>query len=196
MSMIPLSSAPDLLQVAPLHRFSTADYLRIIEEGVLGPDDRVELIDGVIVEMSPAGVPHDGFLMLLLSIFGPLIGRHAISVQGTLTVAEGQVFDPDFLLLRMRAEGYKARLPDASDVLLLIEASDSAMRRDRQIKLPKYAAAGIREYWIADLNRGELIVCRDPQGDSYQSIEVYLGDQEVSPLAVPDFFVSVRQLFE
>lgn len=188
-------SAADVIQIAPLHRFSSDDYLEMIEKGVLGPDDHVELIGGMIVEISPAGVPHNSFLMNILRLFAPLLERHNIAVQGTLTVLEGQVYDPDFMLLRKTPEQYKKRLPDASDVLLVIEAADSSMRRDEQVKLPNYALAEIQEYWIADVNREVLIVHRDPQGGGYKSVAILQGDDIVSPLAAPDLSFTVRQAF-
>ncbi len=195
MSTIPLPDV-DVIQIAPLHRFSSADYLDMIEKGVLGPEDHVELIGGVIVEMSPAGIPHNGFLICILEIFGSLLDRHDIAVQGTLTVLEGQVYDPDFLLLHKRQDRYRTKLPDAADVLLLIEAAESSLHRDQHVKLPVYATAGIKEYWIADLKREVLIVHRNPAGGTYQLVEALQGDDIISPLAAPALQFPVSRLFE
>ncbi|MCI0334431.1 MAG: Uma2 family endonuclease [Planctomycetes bacterium] len=195
MSTIPIPTI-DVIQIAPLHRFSTADYLEMIEKGVLGRDDHVELIGGMIVEMSPAGIPHNSFLMSILRVFAPLLETCDIAVQGTLTIAEGQVFDPDFMLLRKRPGHYKTKLPDASDVLLVIEAAESSLRRDQQIKLPIYARAGIPEYWIADLEREMLIIHREPEAGRYKLVETRQGDDLVSPLAAPELSFAVRQAFE
>jgi Uma2 family endonuclease len=180
----------------PLGRFSTAQYLRMIETGVLGPDDHVELIDGVVVEMSPAGIPHNSFLINIVDLFAPLLGRFQFSVQGTITVAEGQVFDPDFLLLNRRPDRYKTKHPSAEDIQLVIEAAESSMPRDQKVKMPIYAAAGIVEYWIADLANETLIVHRDPQPGGYRDIKILRGDDVVSPLAAPDFSLAVRTAFE
>ena len=189
----PFVEIPDIL---PLRRFSTADYLEMIEKGVLGPEDHVELIGGMIVEMSPAGIPHNGFLIGINRLFGPLLDRYEIAIQGTLTVAEGQVYDPDFMLLRKRPDRYKTKLPDAPDVLLVIEAAQSSLPRDQQIKLPVYATAGIPEYWIADLERELLIIHREPQAGSYNSIEIRQGNDIVSPIAAPDLSFAVRRAFD
>lgn len=80
-----------------------------------------------------------------------------------MTVAEGQVYDPGFMLLRRRADGFMTQLFDALDVLLVIEAAESSLRRDQQIKLPVYARAGILEYWIADLEQENLIIYATPK---------------------------------
>jgi Uma2 family endonuclease len=195
MTTIPIPTA-ELLQVLPLRRFSTADYLQMIEAGVLGPRDRVELIGGIVVDMSPAGIPHNHFLIRIIELFGPLLERFQFAVQGTLTVAEGQVYDPDFMLLRRSRDGYKTRLPDAADVLLVVEAAESSLRRDQQVKLPVYASAGIAEYWIADLAQELLIVHREPEASGYRLVETWSGDDAVSPLAAPDFSFAVRQAFD
>lgn len=195
MSVLSSSSAgfPEFL---PLGRFSTAQYLRMIEAGVLGPDDHVELIDGVVVEMSPAGIPHNGFLINIVDLFAPLLPRFQFAVQGTLPVAERQVFDPDFLLLDRRPDRYKTKHPGAEDVRLVIEAAESSLPRDQKVKMPKYASAGIPEYWIADLVNETLIVHRDPQPGGYMDVKSLGGDDVVSPLAAPDFSLVVRKMFE
>lgn len=195
MSTIPIP-AVDVMQIAPLHRFSTADYLEMIEKGVLGPDDHVELIGGMIVEMSPAGIPHNHFTIRVVELFAPLIGKFRVAVQGTLSVVEGQVFDPDFMLLRVRPDGYRTKLPEAADVLLVIEAAESSLPRDQKIKLPVYAAAGIPEYWIADLEREAIIIHREPEGSAYKVVERRQGDDSVSPAAAPELLFVVRHLFE
>jgi Uma2 family endonuclease len=194
MSTIPLPDV-DFAQLA-LHRFSTAGYLEMIEKGVLGPDDHVELIGGIIVEMAPAGIPHNGFLIALLRTLAPLFERFDISVQGTLVVAEGQVFDPDLIVLNKSMGNYQDRLPKSSDVVLVVEASESSLRRDQQVKLPVYASAGIPEYCIADLKRRSFIIHREPEGNQYKSVVALAGDDIVSPLAAPDLQFAVRQAFE
>jgi Uma2 family endonuclease len=190
------SSTAGFPEFLPLGRFSTAQYLRMIETGVLGPDDHVELIDGVVVEMSPAEIPHNGFSINLARIMAPLLDGFEFAVQGTMTVAEGQVFDPDFLLLKRRTDRYKTKHPGAEDVRLVIEAAESSLPRDQKVKMPIYAAAGIPEYWIADLVHETLIVHRNPQPGGYRDVKCLRGDDVVSPLAAPDFSLAVRKAFE
>jgi Uma2 family endonuclease len=195
MATVPLA-AVEIVQIAPLHRFSTADYLEMIEKGVLGPDDHVELIGGMIVEMAPAGIPHNHFTMRVTELFAPLLVKFKIAIQGTLTVAEGQVFDPDFMLLRPRSDKYKTKLPEAPDVLLVIEAAESSLPRDQRIKMPVYSNVGIPEYWIADLEREVLIIHREPRGSGYKHVEERQGDDMVSPIAAPELSFAVRQAFD
>jgi Uma2 family endonuclease len=186
----------DLFELAPLHQFRSAEYLEMINKGVLGPQDRVELVGGFIVNMSPQGSRHNSFLMKLNRLLAPLHSRFFISVQGTLTVAEGQIFDPDFILLQQKPEGYKLKLPEPRDVRLVVEAAESSLHFDQRIKLPVYAAAAIPEYWIADLEREVLIIHREPAAGLYASIETRQGDDLVSPLAAPELTFHARQAFD
>jgi Uma2 family endonuclease len=117
-------------------------------------------------------------------------------VQGTLSIEEGTLFDPDFMLLHKRRDHYRSKLPEASDVLLLIEAAETSLSRDQKIKLPSYGAAGIPEYWIADLRRKVMIVCRNPSATGYKSIEIRQDNDIVAPLAAPDVSFAVSEAFE
>jgi len=174
---------------------STQQYLRMIETGVLGPADRVELIDGVITPMSPSGPAHTNAVMQLNELFSPLIGRMKLLVQGTVNLGDGQIFDPDFALLRIRNEGYAQRHAEPADILLIIEVADTSLQKDRQVKQRVYARSGIADYWIADLDRKAMIVHREPEGEAYNRIETSHVGQTVTPLAAPDLSLPVQQVF-
>jgi Uma2 family endonuclease len=185
----------ELFQFALPHQFSSAEYLEMIEKGILGPEDRVELVGGFIVNMSPQGSRHNSFLMQLNRIFAPLHPRFFICVQGTFTVSEGHIFDPDFLLLLRRPEGYKHKLPEADDVQLVVEAAGSSLGFDKRVKLPIYASAGVQEYWIADVEREVLLIHRSPDGNRYTDVESKHGADVVSPLAAPELSFAVQDAF-
>ena len=188
----PTAEFPIVLRPA---RFSNEEYLAMVDAGLL-EGKRVELIDGVIVEMSPAGPQHNQFLSRLNQLLMPLWVKGEVWIQGTLSLAQGKVFDPDLMLLKKKDGGYKHQLPQPIDVLLIVEAAVASLNHDQQIKLPSYAAAGIAEYWIADLDKELLLVHREPVGAVYQSVQTFEGDALVSPLASPDISLSVRQMFE
>jgi Uma2 family endonuclease len=188
----PTAEFPEFLS---LKRFSAADYLQMIDAGVLGKDDRVELIGGMIVDMSPAGIPHNHFLIRILRLFAPLLGTFDMAVQGTFPLEDGNVFDPDFMLLQKSANAYKTKYPEPQDVLLVIEAAESSFRKDQQLKLPVYARAGIPEYWIADLDKEVILVHRQPEGDVYQIVKTFRAEEDISPLAAPDFSITAQQAF-
>jgi Uma2 family endonuclease len=180
------------LPVAPL---STEQYLRMIDAGVFDASDKVELIGGFITPMAPVGPEHNGSLFKLTKFFAPVAEKFEIAVQATISISEGQVLESDFALLTPRADGYMTALPSAADVLLVIESAASSIQSDRHVKLPIYAAAGIPEYWIVDLNKKKLEIHRQPVGEGYSNLQTLTGDDIASPLACPEVTLQVGSLF-
>jgi Uma2 family endonuclease len=178
----------------PLRPFDADEYMVIVEAGVF-EGRRVELIEGFVVDMAPSGPDHNYVILRFPRHFATLLGNFELCIQGTLRVDRRNVFDPDLMLLRLEGRNYKEALPAPADVALVIEVSDSSLRRDTGVKLPLYARYGIPDYWIADLQREVLIVNRQPSGDSYQQVQEFSGDATISPLASPDFVVRVGDLF-
>jgi Uma2 family endonuclease len=149
------------------------DYQKMVEAGILTEDDRVELLEGKIIEMSPAGKRHVAMVIRLTTLFTRLLGEKAfISIQNPLTVDHYTMPEPDVAILKSRPDFYENALPQAADVLMVIEVADSSLDKDRRVKSPLYAAAGIPEYWIIDLERDEVEVCREPEGEDYRSRQV------------------------
>lgn len=180
------------LPVAPL---STEQYLRMIEAGVFDSSDKVELIGGFITPMAPVGPEHNGSLFKLTKLFAIVADKFELAVQATVSISAGEVLEPDFALLAERADEYMSALPRAADVRLLVESAASSLKNDRHVKLPIYAAAGVPEYWIIDLNAKSLEVYRVPVGSSYQSCQILSCDDVVSPLACPEVSLRVGSLF-
>lgn len=180
-----------VLPIAPL---SSEQYLRMIDAGILD-SSKVELIGGYITPLEPPTPEENGSIFALTAIFATHAEKLVIAIHGTIVIGEGQVFEPDFALLAPRADKYMTALPRAADVLLLIESAASSIKSDRHVKLPIYAAAGIPEYWILDLNDKSLEVYRDPAGESYGSKQKLAGDDQVSPLACPEVTLCVGSLF-
>lgn len=146
----------------------------MIRVGVLNREDHVELINGMIIDMSPAGSKHAYVTNRLIKIFTPICGDLELWVQSTIVIAEGQVYAPDFALLKPRPpeDSYKDRHPDPADVALLIEVCGSSLAKDRDVKLPAYAAAGIAEVWLVDLESEKVEVYREPGESGFASVGV------------------------
>ena len=177
------------------HRFTTDDYHRLGEAGILGEDDRVELIDGEIVEMNPIGGPHLGSVNRINHLFVRSVGdRAVVHVQNPIRLDEHSEPQPDVCLLRVRADFYASGPPGPADVLLLIEVSDSSLTYDRQVKLPLYARGGIPEAWVLDLGHNRLLVFREPVDGGYATTQVLRRGQSIRPLAFPDLAVAVAAL--
>ena len=191
--------APRLLAANPWvtrRPLSVAEYHRMGEVGILGEHDRVELIEGELVAMSPIGSYHTGTVIALTeALVLALAGRARVSVQSPVQLDEFSEPEPDFAVLRLRPDGYRDALPGAADVLLLIEVADSSLHYDRAVKHALYARHGIPEFWIVNLNAAEVEVCRDPRADGYASIERFGRDASVEPALLPGVAVELAVLF-
>jgi Uma2 family endonuclease len=175
-------------------RFSVADYHRMGEAGILGPELRTELIDGEVVEMPPIGHPHAGTVKLLSNLLKEHLGATAIvSVQDPVWLNDHTEPLPDLALLRPRPDYYRNGHPTPGDVLLIIEVADSSLSYDRDVKLPRYALAGIPEVWLVDLAGRRLLRHCQPAGRTYADVAeladlsaVSLPQALTQPLTQPD----------
>lgn len=180
---------------APKRLFNVDDYYRMAEVGILGPEDRVELIDGEIVQMSPIGDRHAWCVSvateLLMMAFN---GMALVRVQNPLRLNDYAELQPDIVLLKLRQDRYPKH-PRAADTLLVVEVADTTLKYDSTIKLPRYAKAGVPEVWIEDLQRDRLFVYRDPSGDTFRSTLTLSHGDAVSVQAFPHIIFTVDQLF-
>ncbi len=172
--------------------FTRAEYHRLAEAGVLGEDDRVELIEGEILEMSPIGRRQWACVDRLSHLFVRAVGNEAIvHVQNPVPLNERSEPEPDLTLLRFRADFYAPADPTPADVLLVVEVASSSVADDRDIKAPLYARARIDELWLVDLVANRLAVYRDPSPTGYRTIRVCGRGEQVSPLFAPDVMIDV-----
>ncbi|MEX2156155.1 MAG: Uma2 family endonuclease [Gemmatimonadales bacterium] len=175
--------------------FTVESFQRLGELGILGEDDRVELIDGQVVEMTPIGAAHVSCVNRLNALFAPLAGREAtLSVQNPLVLSEHQEPQPDFTVLRHRPDGYRARLPGPTDVLLVIEVADTSLAYDRDVKIPRYARASIPEAWLVDLTGDRIGVYREPRADAYSLVHWAARGEILTPLLLPQVALAVTEI--
>ena len=181
--------------VAEPYRFTVAQYLAMGEAGILKKEDRVELIDGVIVAMSAAGNRHLATVDRLNRMMGRAAGDRAIvRVQGAIDLHERSRPEPDLALLRERADFYESESAGPDDVLLLIEVSDSSVNYDRYDKLPRYARAGIPEVWITVLPERVIEAHTEPAGGRYTQMRTFRSGDNISPGCFPDIALSVDEI--
>ena len=185
------------VEVAAARRlFTRHEYHRMAEVGILKPTDRVELIKGEIVEMSPPGRRHVAFVDNLNQFLViRLAGRGIVSVQNPVVLAEDTEPQPDLAIRRLRAVPYKEREAFAEDVLLLIEVADTSLRYDRSTKLRLYAEAGVLEYWLVDCNAESIEVFRGPGPDGYRDVSRISGDSSVNVQAFEDVLLRTGGIF-
>ena len=180
----------------PQHRlFTVEDYYRMAQVGILGEDDRVELIEGEIIQMTAIGSRHAACVDRLTATFvRALASRVVVHVQNPVRLSELSEPQPDLALLKPRGDYYQERHPGPDDVLLVVEVADSSLEYDRSVKLPLYAAAGVQEVWVIDLTRDRVESFRIPDAAGYLEAWVLEAQDTVAPLAFPDVTVSVRDV--
>ena len=186
------------VEVAPARRlFTREEYHRMGEVGILKPGDRVELIQGEIIEMSPQGRRPRAFIDNLTQLLGArLAGRAIVSIQMPVVLADDTEPEPAVQILRRRTVPYKDREAHADDVLLLIEVAESSLAYDRSTKLRLYAAAGIPEYWIVDCLSESIEVYRTPHADGYRDVTRVAGAGATVALRVfPDVALALAEIF-
>ena len=188
----------DNTDLAPArHRLDVDDYHRMGEAGILHEDDRVELIDGELIDMAPIGQDHAATVNRLnRALVMAFAERAIVSVQNPVRLNRFNEPQPDFAVFRPRADFYgTGERPGPEDTLLAIEVSDSSLRYDRAVKLPLYARAGIPEVWIVDLRRRVVDVHRTPAGDGYATAGTNGADDTVTLALAPDIAVDLRRVF-
>ena len=177
------------------HRFSVTEYALLAEAGILHEDDRIELIEGRIEDMAPIGSSHASSVKRLLKTFVTRFQSQAtVGVQDPVQLNAFSEPQPDVMLLRPRDDFYAERHPAPEDVLLLIEVADSSVEYDQQVKIPLYAKSGIQEVWLFNLRDQCVEVYRSPVGESYETILILRGQQEVTPLAFPEVSLTIADL--
>ena len=141
------------------------------EVGILTRGDRVELIRGEIIKMSPQGRRHRAFIDNLTHLLDTgLAGRAIVSVQMPIVLSDDTEPEPDIQILRRRTVPYKDREADADDALLIIEVAEGSLAYDRSTKLKLYAAAGIPEYWVVDCGAESIEAYRTPDANGYRDV--------------------------
>ena len=152
------------------------------EAGILSESDRVELIDGEVIEMSPIGSRHAACVDRLNQILCLLLGKHLIvRVQNPIRLDEYSEPQPDLCLLQPRADFYAQAHPTPADVLLVVEVADSSAGFDREVKLPLYAQASVPEVWLINLPADSVEIYAQPSGGKYQkSRELKRGEIIIS----------------
>lgn len=177
------------------HRFTVDEYHRMGEAGIFHEDDRVELIDGQVLEMTAIGPGHVACVVRLTDQLAPLTDRGlSLSVQNPLVLADRSEPLPDLAVLRRPADSSRQSLPTHEDALLVIEVADTSLEHDRDTKIPLYARAGIPEVWLVDLRAGRIAVYRDPGLDGYRDVSMVTRGGTLTATAIPGLELNADEL--
>ena len=175
--------------------FTVAEYRRMVEVGILSEEDRVELIDGEVFEISPIREPHAASVDVLNEIVRDRLGRSVIvRVQGPIQLDDFSEPQPDISILKRRDDFYRGGHPRPEDILLIIEVSDSTVDFDRKVKVPLYARAGIPETWVVNLPEERIEVYSDPVGGEYQTARSYTRGRKLQSHTLAALRVSVAKV--
>lgn len=176
------------LQFPHQKKFTVETYHQLAKDGLIAPGDRVELIEGKVIPMSPKGNKHSHVISRLIRAFATDDTDYLIRVQDPLSIPQKSEPEPDFLLLKWREDEYLNAHPKPDEVLLLIEVADSSLEFDRKTKVPLYATARISPYWIINLQDEVVEVYQNPSGNGYNSHEIKMRG---TSLDVPTLKISI-----
>ncbi len=176
-------------------RFSVAEYRKMVQAGILKEDDRVELIEGEIIEMVPIGPRHAVCVDRLSQAFHRLLlDRVSVRTQGPISLSPYSEPQPDLALCRPPLTRYEESHPGPEDLFLVIEVADTTREHDCTRKIPLYARAGIREAWLVDLSAQAIEVYRMPEPDGYGNVRSFGRGQILTPEAFPDIRLPVDDI--
>jgi Uma2 family endonuclease len=162
---------------------TVTEYQQLIEAGIIGEDERVELWEGYLRDMSPVGAIHSAVVGTVTHAFyRTFADRYLVRVQDPIVLSNRSQPQPDVILLRLREDNYISELPTAADVVLLVEVSDSTLAFDLGVKVPRYAKAGVPEVWIIDANAFTLTQFQSPQDEIYTAARTYQRSDTITTL--------------
>jgi len=180
--------SPPAIQYPPRRRWTRAEC-EIVEAAGIFDQQRVELIEGELIDKIGKNRPHVDTAALLIGWLIQVFGLRFVNTEAPIDVApednptnEPQ---PDIIVLRRNYSGFRSATPQPLDLDLVVEIADTSLQFDLTIKAALYARAGIAEYWILDVTSRRLLVHRNPQGSQYESVISYNEDESVAPLSAP-----------
>lgn len=175
--------------------FTVDEYHRMGEAGILREDDRVELIEGELITMTPIGSQHAACVDRLNHLLSRRLGRrYIVRVQNPIRLGEYSEPQPDLAILKPHSDFYAQAHPTAEDVLLVVEVAETSAGYDREVKIPLYARSSIAEVWLVDLTEGRVEVYRQPSPQWYQDVRTFRRGEVVVPLALPDLPLAVNDV--
>ncbi|MFN3920302.1 MAG: Uma2 family endonuclease [Methylohalobius sp.] len=179
------------------HKITVQEYERMGETGIFSEDERVELIEGEIIDMAPIGPKHASLVdELTYALAKQLPDNYRIRVQNPLRLSDTSEPQPDLVVVRQRSDRYAQSHPTPEDALLVIEVAETSTNYDRNVKIPLYARFGIPEVWLVDLSGAFIEVFRKPSPSGYQEISRHSQSERLRPLLVPEVGVEIKELFD
>ncbi len=164
------------IMTIPISRktFTVSDYYKMAETGIIKPDDRVELLNGEIITMSPIKSFHAGIVNYLCRVLNEkLKGKATILPQNPIHLNNRSEPEPDISVAKFKSDDYRQNHPTADELWVVIEVADSSLNVDRTIKAPLFAEANIPEYWIINIPEKQIEVFKKPENGKYQISNIF-----------------------
>lgn len=178
-----------------VHLWNVYEYHRMIKTGILTSDDKVELLEGQIIQMSPQRPPDAATTQCASDYLRDLLsGRAIVRVQLPITLLPNSEPEPDIAVVRIDSQRYIDHHPAPDEIFLLVEVAKTTLH-DRVNKARIYAIANITEYWVLDVQQRQVYIFRQPGTETYQQEIILNQDATISPVAFPDINVIVNHLF-
>ena len=174
--------------------FTVNEYYRMAETGILTEDDRVELIEGEVITMSPIGSRHAACVGRLTELLSQVKNRAIVWVQNPIRINNYSEPEPDIALLKRRDDFYAAGHPTPGDVYLVIEVAETSVEYDRDTKIPLYAAAGIPESLLVNLPKDAIECYTQPVNGKYQSVKIVKRGESFTSQVVPGLTLSAEAI--
>ncbi|WP_017317325.1 Uma2 family endonuclease [Mastigocladopsis repens] len=176
-------------------KFTVEQYHKMAESGILAKDDRVELIRGEIIEMSPIGTKHAACVNRLVNLLIQRLGKRIIlAPQNPVILNNNSEPQPDVTLLQPREDFYENAHPQPTDIFLLIEVADTTVKYDLEVKIPLYAEEKITEVWLVDINEQSVEVFREPTTEGYRNVSKLKRGNSLSIQAFSDVMITVDEI--
>ena len=178
-----------------LRPISVQDYHRMAESGILRPDERVELLNGQIVQMAAKGTAHGAAITRTRLLLEQRLGSAALlRLQDPVQLNDCSEPEPDIAIVFPKPNYYEDHHPTPQEVFWIIEIAASSLKFDCEVKALAYAQSAIPEYWVLDVNEFKLHVYRSPSTNGYQSETILAEEMTIAPLAFPDCLTTVKSM--
>ncbi len=178
-----------------LRLWTVDEYHRMAEAGIFEPSERVELLEGKIIWMVAKGTAHRSAVGRTNKLLQNLLENQAwIAIQDPVKLNERSEPEPDVAVVKIDPLDYVDHHPTPDEIYFIIEVADSSLKLDTEIKAKAYSPAGIKDYWVLDVVKRELIVFRNPTIDGYQNQEIFTEHQKISPLDFPNLELVIAEM--
>ncbi|MGA7936586.1 MAG: Uma2 family endonuclease, partial [Kovacikia sp.] len=165
------------------------------ESGILQADERVELLEGQVIQTAAKGTAHSAAVSRIEHLLRDRLGnRVLLRFQDPIRLNDYSEPEPDVAVVHPNSSFYEDHHPTPAEVFLLIEVSDTTLKFDRETKAPAYGRSGVAEYWVLDVVARKLHVYRSPSENGYQSETILAEELTIAPLAFLECVIAVREL--